>query len=265
MLDIKNLSVVYASKESSARPAVEQFSLSVGKGKIVSLVGESGSGKTTVIRSVIGALPSGASITSGDILLHGISVLGYSRSRWRKIRGTNLSMIFQDSGNMLNPIRTVGSQFMQYIRIHSEDSRSEAWNRAVSMLRSMRLPAPENVMGSYPFELSGGMRQRVGIAMAMTFRPDLLLADEPTSALDVTSQAQIVRQMMELRERYGTTILMVTHNIGVAAYMSDHMVVMKDGRMLDRGDRKDILSRAGSSYTKDLLDAVPEIGGSRFV
>lgn len=264
MLEIENLSVLYGRGGGSGPPAVDGFSLVVGKGEIVSLVGESGSGKTTVIRSVIGALPRSASISSGRILLNGQDVSGYSRSQWRRLRGTDLSMIFQDSGVMLNPIRTVGAQFVQYIRLHSDATKSEAWDRAVSMLKQMRLSDPDNVMRSYPFELSGGMRQRVGISMAMTFNPDLLLADEPTSALDVTTQAQIVGQMMEMRERYGTTIVMVTHNIGVAAYMSDRMVVMKDGRIEEQGTREEILCRPRSEYTRELLEAVPEIGGARF-
>ena len=133
------------------------------------------------------------------------------------------------------------------------------------MLERMRLPSGDNIMNSYPFQLSGGMRQRVGIAMAMTFQPKLLLADEPTSALDVTTQAQIVRQMMELRDEYGTSIIVVTHNLGVAAYMSDLIVVMKQGEIVDMGNRDDILSGNHSGYTQTLLDAVPSLGGVRYV
>ncbi len=133
------------------------------------------------------------------------------------------------------------------------------------MLERMRLPSGDNIMKSYPFQLSGGMRQRVGIAMAMTFQPKLLLADEPTSALDVTTQAQIVRQMMELRDAYKTSIIMVTHNLGVAAYMADHIVVMKNGKIVDAGDREQILRHSQSEYTKNLLEAVPSLGGVRYV
>ena len=141
----------------------------------------------------------------------------------------------------------------------------EAWNKAVSMLTKMRLPDAENIMNSYPYQLSGGMRQRVGIAMAMTFNPELLLADEPTSALDVTTQAQIVRQMMELRDDFGTGIIIVTHNIGVAAYMADQLIVMHHGKVVDHGTREEVLSNPTSDYTKKLLEAVPEMEGKRYV
>ena len=166
---------------------------------------------------------------------------------------------------MLNPIRKIGNVFVEYIRTHQHISKAEAWQRGIAMLERMRLPSSGNIMNSYPFQLSGGMRQRVGIAMAMTFQPKLLLADEPTSALDVTTQAQIVRQMMELRDEYGASILIVTHNLGVAAYMSDWIVVMKDGEISDSGNRDEILNGAHSDYAQKLLDAVPSLRGPRYV
>ena len=166
---------------------------------------------------------------------------------------------------MLNPIRKIGNVFVEYIRTHQHISKAEAWQRGIAMLERMRLPSGGNIMNSYPFQLSGGMRQRVGIAMAMTFQPKLLLADEPTSALDVTTQAQIVRQMMELRDEYGASILIVTHNLGVAAYMSDWIVVMKDGEVSDSGNRDEILNGAHSDYAQKLLDAVPSLRGPRYV
>lgn len=184
---------------------------------------------------------------------------------WRKLRGTQMSMIFQDSGAMINPVRRIGAQYVEYIRAHENISKKDAFDKGVEMLEKMRLPSGENIMKSYPFQLSGGMRQRVGIAMAMTFQPKLLLGDEPTSALDVTTQAQIVRQMMELREKYNTSIIVVTHNIGVAAYMADKIIVMKDGRIVDSGDRDQILNHPSCEYTKNLLASVPAMGGYRFV
>lgn len=261
MLDIQNISVQYGD----APPVIDDFSLRMEQGDIVCLVGESGSGKTTVIRAVHGTLPGKGRVTKGDILFEGESLLSYSPAQWRDIRGTEISMIFQDSGATMNPIRTIGSQFVEYILAHEDCGKNDAWERGREMLRSVRLPDPERVMKSYPFELSGGMRQRVGIAMAMTFRPKLLLADEPTSALDVTTQAQIVRQMMQLREDYDTGIIVITHNLALAAYMSDNILVMKDGQVVDRGDRDRILHHPEDAYTKNLLTSVPSLGGARFV
>ena len=231
------------------------------KGEIISVVGESGSGKTTVIRAVLGALSGAGRVTSGDILYHGESLLKNSKSDWRKIRGSKMSMIFQDCGGTLNPIRKIGSQYVEYIRTHQSMTKKEAWDKAVSMLTKMRLPDAENIMNSYPYQLSGGMRQRVGIAMAMTFNPELLLADEPTSALDVTTQAQIVRQMMELRDDFGTGIIIVTHNIGVAAYMADQLIVMHHGKVVDHGTREEVLNNPTSDYTKKTFGSSSGNGG----
>ena len=261
MLEIKDLAVQYGKQD----PTIEHFNLSMKKGEIISIVGESGSGKTTVIRAVLGALPGAGRVSSGDILFHGESLLKNTGNEWRKIRGSKMSMIFQDCGGTLNPIRKIGSQYVEYIRTHESVSKQEAWNRAASMLSKMRLPDVENIMNSYAYQLSGGMRQRVGIAMAMTFNPELLLADEPTSALDVTTQAQIVRQMMELRDDYGTGIIIVTHNIGVAAYMADQLIVMHHGKVVDHGTREEVLNNPTSDYTRKLLEAVPEMEGKRYV
>ena len=260
MLEIKNATISYKNV-----PTELDFNLNMKPGQIISLVGESGSGKTTVIRAVLGLLPGGGKVTSGDITFEGTSVLSYSSEQWRKIRGADISMIFQDSGAMMNPTRKIGDVFIEYIRTHEKISKKDAWDKGVQMLERMRLPSGDNIMHSYPFQLSGGMRQRVGIAMAMTYQPKLLLADEPTSALDVTTQAQIVRQMLQLRDTYGTGIIVVTHNLGVAAYMSDYIVVMKNGRMEDQGNRDYILHESENTYTKTLLDAVPSLGGERFV
>lgn len=260
MIEIKNVTISYGD-----RPTVKNFSMALKKGEIASIVGESGSGKTTVIRAVLGLLPGGGKVTEGDILFEGKSLLENTAEEWRNLRGTDMSMIFQDSGAMLNPIRKIGSVFVEYIRTHEKISRKAAWEKGREMLEQMRLPSSDNIMKSYPFQLSGGMRQRVGIAMAMTFQPKLLLADEPTSALDVTNQAQIVRQMMELREEWGTSIIMVTHNLGVAAYMSDQILVMKEGQIADTGSRDQILKGGRSVYIQELLEAVPSLGGERYV
>ena len=260
MLKLNNVTVSYQNT-----PTVQNFSLDMKQGQIVSLVGESGSGKTTVIRAILGLLSSEGEIVDGSITFEGEDLLSYTPAQWRKLRGSEISMIFQDSGAMMNPTRKIGSVFTEYILTHEKISKKEAWRKGVEMLERMRLPEGDNIMHSYPFQLSGGMRQRVGIAMGMTYQPRLLLADEPTSALDVTTQAQIVRQMMQLRDKYHTSIIVVTHNLGVAAYMSDFIVVMKDGKIEDQGTREYILKESDNEYTRKLLEAVPSLGGERYV
>lgn len=261
MLHIKNLNVNYGKNQS----VIENFHLSVKQGEIVSIVGESGSGKTTVIRSILGALPSSGKMTADALDYNGSSLLQNSKKDWRKIRGTEMSMIFQDCAGSLNPIKKIGKQFVDYICTHEEISKKDAYEKAVQMLAKTNLADPKRVMDRYPHQLSGGMRQRVGIAMAMTFQPKLLLADEPTSALDVTTQAQIVKQMLHLRDTYGTSIILVTHNVGVAAYMADQLIVMKHGKIVDQGTREEVLRHPKSEYTRCLLSAVPEMEGERLV
>lgn len=261
MLKIRDMSVQYSGKP----PAVKHFDLHMKKHEIIGIVGESGSGKTTVIRSILGLLPGNGRVTGGDILFEEESLIEKTPESWRELRGSRIAMIFQDSGSMLNPIRKIGKQFVDYIQTHKAVSKDEAKNRATQMLRRMHLGDAENIMNSYPFQLSGGMRQRVGIAMAMTFEPDLLLADEPTSALDVTTQAQIVRQMMALRQDFGTGILLVTHNLGVAGYMADRIIVMRGGEIVESGTREEVILHPKQTYTRELVAAVPELGGARFV
>lgn len=261
ILQFRNISVAYRD----GGPSLTGFTLDVAAGEIVALVGESGSGKTTAIRTAIGLLPGGGEVVDGDILFNGKSLLTLSPKEWQSLRGQQMSMIFQDSGAMLNPIRRIGSQFVEYIRAHRSVQKQEAWELGRVILERMGLPHSETIMNSYTFQLSGGMRQRVGIAMAMVFQPRILLADEPTSALDVTTQSQIIRQMLELREKYGTAILLVTHNLGVAAYMADRIIVMKDGRIVEQGNRERILHQPAASYTRDLLEAVPSMRGERYV
>ena len=253
MLKIDNITVQYGNN----KPTIEDFSLEISSGEIVAIVGESGSGKTTVIRSVLGLLPGQGKVTKGDIVLEGDSLLNYTQKQWNQCRGTKMSMIFQDCGAMINPNRRIGSQFVEYIRVHEDMPKDKAKDKAIDMLNRMRLPQAKDIMRKYPFQLSGGQRQRVGIAMAMTFQPKLLIADEPTSALDVTTQSQIVKEMMELRDKYDTSIMIVTHNLAVAVYMADKIIVMKDGEVVDRGTRDEILNNPTSDYTKRLLASVP--------
>lgn len=261
MLKVRDLKVQYGNQA----PTIEHFDLDMKKGEIISIVGESGSGKTTIIRSILHALPYQTRVAAATLEFEGKSLLSMTNSQWSELRGTDISMIFQDSGASLNPIRRIGKQYVDYIRTHRKMPVKEAAALAEDMLAKMRLLDAKRVMNSYPYQLSGGMRQRVGIAMAMTFQPKLLLADEPTSALDVTTQVQIVKQMMELRDTYGTSIIIVTHNLGVAAYMADQLIVMKNGRIEDKGSKEKVLRQPESEYTKKLLQAVPELEGYRFV
>lgn len=259
LLDVKNLDVSYGDKLTVTGASIE-----LDKGEILSIVGESGSGKTTVIRAIMGCLPGRGHVSGGSITFDGRDMLKNTREDWRKISGSEMSMIFQDSGNMINPIRRIGEQFTDYILAHApQKSKAEATEMAKDMLNKVRLPNPQNIMNSYPFELSGGMRQRVGIAMAMIFSPKLLLADEPTSALDVTTQAQIIRQIVDICNEYNAAVILVTHNIGVASYVSNKLMVMKNGHVVERGGRE-IIENPQHAYTKELLAAVPVLGDKKY-
>ena len=260
LLEINHVDISYGK-----RVTVKDSNITLEKGEICAIVGESGSGKTTVIRAVLGLLAGGGKVTAGDIVYEGRSLLKLNDKEWRALRGHDISMIFQDSGAMMNQTRLIGNTYVEYIRTHENISKKEAWAKGAEMLGRMRLPDPDRIMRSYPFQLSGGQRQRVGIAMGMTYQPRLLLADEPTSALDVTTQAQIVRQFMDLRDEYGTSIIIVTHDLGVASYMGDKIVVMRNGEIVDQGKREYILNESKNEYTNMLLDAVPSLGGRRYV
>lgn len=260
VLDINHCTICY----QNGLPAVSDVSLSVEKGDIVSIVGESGSGKTTLIRAILGLLPSGGKITSGEILYAGKNLATCIEKELQEIRGKEISMIFQDVGTALDPIRQIKNQYQESIAVHEKLSRKEYFSKAVAMLKKVQLYDTRRVMRSYPFELSGGMKQRIGIAMSMTAKPKILLADEPTSALDVTIQAQVVRQMKELRNQYGVTIILVTHNMGVASYLSDKIGVMRESKIIEYGTRDEIIYHPAEQYTKDLLESVPRLGGKCF-
>ena len=262
LLSIKNLAVTYGNNPN---PTIAGVNLDLAEGEIVSIVGESGSGKTTVIRALLGVLPNTGRVSEGSITFDGQDLLGFSTKDWLDLRGNHIAMIFQDSGNMMNPIQTIGKQFVEFIQLHSTMSKQEAETKAIEMLALTNLPHPEAIMKSYPFELSGGMRQRVGIAIAITFSPKLLLGDEPTSALDVTTQAQIVEELLRINRENKTSMIIVTHNIGVAAHMSDKIMVMKQGAVVEYGPAEEIIRNPQAEYTKQLLNAVPEIGGKRYV
>ncbi len=254
MLSVENLCVSYDDNI-----VLKNFELSIEKGEIVAIVGESGSGKSTAIRAILFLLANKGKITNGNIIFEGNNLLHNTNDEWNRIRGREISMVFQDSGAMLSPIRKIKSQFIEYVRIHSNISRKAAYKECVNMLRSTNLIDPERVMNSYPFQLSGGMRQRVGIAIAMIFKPKLLLADEPTSALDATTQKQIVEEMMKLRTKNNTSIILVTHNLGVAAHMADKIIVMKEGRIVESGSAASIINMPKHKYTRELINTMPDL------
>ena len=264
ILEVKNLKKYFKTARGTLH-AVDDVSFTIERGRTLGIVGESGSGKSTLIKAAMGLLGSGGLVTRGDICYMGQNILDISEKEKRKIRGAGIGMIFQDAGASLCPIRTIGDQIYESMRAHKKVSRNEAKDRAMELFEKLNFKDSQRVWDSYPFELSGGMNQRAGIAISMLMNPPVLFADEPTSALDVTTQAQIVRQMMELRDDYGTGIIVVTHNLGVAAYMSDYIVVMKDGRIEDQGDRDHILHHSENDYTRRLLSAVPSMGGESYV
>lgn len=260
LLEIQNCTIQYGD----GAPAVSDVSLSVEEKEIVSIVGESGSGKTTLIRAVLGILPVGGHIASGKILFQDEDLTAMDEDDLCRIRGEKIAMIFQDVGASLDPIRRVESQYTESIRTHHKIHKRDAVAMEEDMLSRVKLADPDRILQSYPFELSGGMKQRVGIAMSMTARPRLLLADEPTSALDVTVQAQVVRELKELRDKYDAAIILVTHNMGVASYISDRIGVMKSGELVEYGTRDEVIYHPQHEYTKSLLDAVPRLEGKRF-
>lgn len=261
LVEVNNLSIAYGE----AAPSVTDVTFSLEEGEILVIVGESGSGKTTVIRALIGLLSVGGHVVGGQAHYRGQDIAHWSEEEWRKYRGTDISMIFQDSGSAMDPIQTIGKQFIAHIRRHSDLDKAAAETKAVELMKMVSLPADTDFLKRYSFELSGGQRQRLGIAMAMAFTPHLLLADEPTSALDVTTQAQIVDELMRLCQKSRTGIIMVTHNIGVAAHMADKIMVMQQGKVVDYGSRDDVLFKEHSAYTRQLLEAVPTLGGKRYV
>lgn len=243
----------------SGKPVVHDVSVSVQPGEILGLVGESGSGKSTLIKAAMGLLGDNGLVTRGDIWFRGQNIPDLSEQELRKIRGAQIGMVFQDAGASLCPIRTIGEQICESMSAHMEISRKEAKNRALELFDKLHLKDAGRIWDSYPFELSGGMNQRAGIAIAMLMNPDLLMADEPTSALDVAVQKQVVMEMRKLRDMFGTAIIVVTHDIGVVAAMADRVLVLKDGHAMEYGDVAQVLEHPQSEYTRELLSAVPRL------
>ena len=257
LLQVRELGIAYGKGD----PVGRLVSFDLDAGQVLAIVGESGSGKTTVIRAIQHVLPGGGHIAEGQVILNGEDTQKQTAEMHRSLCGTDVSMIFQDSGAMKKPIQTIKRQYRDFLAVHGLTDEKEAHDRMISMLEMVRLPDPEQVLKSYTYELSGGMRQRVGIAMAMSFRPKLLLAGGATSALDVTTQATIVKEMMEVRKNMNIAIIIVTHNMGVAAYMADNIMVMKNGEVVEYGKAEEVIYHPKTDYVKMLLAAVPSLGG----
>ncbi|MGV6874562.1 ABC transporter ATP-binding protein [Pseudochelatococcus sp. B33] len=257
-LAISDLTV--ALPDGGDRPnAVEHLSLKVNRSEILCVVGESGSGKSIVAQTVMGLLPRGIQATGGSVKLAGEEILGASAQRIRQLRGSRMSMIFQEPMTALNPVMKVGPQIAEVLRIHTRLSAAERRERATAMMRAVQLPRIEEMYDSYPHQLSGGQRQRVMIASALVLEPELLIADEPTTALDVTTQAKILRVIKELQCERGTAVLFVTHDFGVVADIADHVAVMQRGRLVESGPARDILWDPQHEYTRMLIAAVPNL------
>lgn len=256
LLRIENCTIGYRGGTT----AVKNVSFGIEPGELVCIVGESGSGKTTLIRAILGLLPPGGKVLDGHIWMDGKDLTALTAEQWRTLRGKEVGMIFQNSAAALDPIEQVLPQYTESIRVHDRSaSKAKCKEIASKMFALLQLKDIPRILKSYPCQLSGGMNQRVGIAMAMTSSPKLLLADEPTSALDVTVQAQVVAQIKELKAQFNTTVLMVTHNMGVASYLSDKIVVMKDGEVVEWGTRDEVIFHPKTEYTKTLLAAVPTL------
>ncbi len=254
ILEAEKLNITY----DEGSQAVIGLTLSLGYGEILAVVGGSGSGKSTFLHSAIGLLPEDAEL-SGSLRFEGRELLGLTEEAWNTLRGREIALIFQNTGLSLNPNRRIHKQVWEYAHAHGAADRDKAIAEMKELMRSVGFGHPDRVLRSYPFQLSGGMLQRVAIALGMLLHPKLILADEPTSALDVTVQAQVAAQIKRLRSEYGTSIIFVTHNMGVASFMADRIAVMEKGRLVELGPRDQVIRHPQAEYTKKLLAAVPEL------
>ena len=239
--------------------AVTDISFKVKEGEILGIVGESGSGKSTIIKASMGLLGEGGVVSSGDIFYKGKSLLGLGKKEQQKINGPELGMIFQFAGSSFCPVRRVGNQLYEIVRAHKDISKDEFRVQVNELLNKLGFIDNERILESYPSELSGGMQQRVGVVAAMLLNPKVLLADEPTSAMDVTIQKQAVDEMLRVRDTFNTSIIIVTHNIGVVSAMADNVMVLKNGRIVEMGKTKDVINNPKEEYTKKLMEAVPRL------
>ena len=262
LLDVKGLKTYFFTRDGVVR-AVDGVSFSVARGETLAIVGESGCGKSVTSLSILRliASPPGRTV-EGSVVFEGRDLLELSEAEMRKVRGDAISMVFQEPMTSLNPVLTVGRQIAEVLMLHRGLPREDAMLSAIEMLRLVKIPEPERRVAEYPHQLSGGMRQRVMIAMALACEPRLLIADEPTTALDVTIQAQILDLMRELKARTGAAIMLITHDLGVVAEMAQRVVVMYAGRKVEEGSVEALFANPRHPYTRGLLDSIPKLGAS---
>ena len=260
LLEVKGLKTYFFTFEGVAR-AVDDVSFDLNGGEVLGIVGESGCGKSVTAQSIMRLIPEPPGrIVAGEILFDGMDLVRLDMDRMRAVRGKRISMIFQEPMTSLNPVYTIGNQISEMFTLHEGLSKREAWERSVDMLRRVQMPAPERRAHEYPHQLSGGMRQRAMIAMALACNPEILIADEPTTALDVTIQAQILDLMIALKKDYDTAIMMITHDLGVIAEIAQRVVVMYAGRVVEQGTTVQIFEDPRHPYTRGLLRSIPKLG-----
>ncbi|CAN5923478.1 ABC transporter ATP-binding protein [soil metagenome] len=262
LLELRRLAISFATDDGTVQ-AVDGIDLSLQRGRTLGLVGESGCGKSVTSLAVMGLLPPENSMVQGEVRFEGRDLLTLDAATIRDLRGARIAMIFQEPMTSLNPAYTVGDQIIEVIQRHQGLSAAAARTRAIEMLRTVRIPSPEKRVDDYPHKLSGGMRQRAMIAMALACGPDLLIADEPTTALDVTIQAQILDLMRGLRRDTGTAIILITHDLGVVAEMADDVAVMYAGQIVERASVQDLFARPEHPYTVGLLGSIPRLDEKR--
>jgi peptide/nickel transport system ATP-binding protein len=263
LLEVAGLVTSFETEKGLLR-AVDGVSFSVAKGQTLGIVGESGCGKSVTAMSIVQLLPQPAGkILGGQVLFQGQNLLGLSDSAMRRIRGAKIGVVFQEPMTALNPVHRIGRQLSETFRLHRKMSKREAWDASIEMLRLVRIPSPEERISDYPHQLSGGMRQRVVIAIALACRPDLLIADEPTTALDVTVQAQILDLMKRLQAEMGMGIILITHDLGVIAESCDEVVVMYAGRVIERAPVRELFAQPRHAYTRGLLASIPRLDAPR--
>jgi peptide/nickel transport system ATP-binding protein len=259
LLEVHDLYLQFKTSRGQLK-ALNGISFNVQSGEVFGLVGETGCGKTVTGLSILRLLPRSASISAGQVLFEGTDLLGLSRRQIEALRGSKIAMIFQDPSTSLNPVFSIGSQIERVIRRHTPISKRQAHEKARSLLASVGLPDAGRILGSYPHQLSGGMQQRVMIAMALSCSPRLLIADEPTTSLDVTIQAQILKLLRELQKKYAVAVILITHNLGVIAQTCDRLAVLYGGRVAESGSSRDIFNQPQHPYTRGLMNAIPRPG-----